>query len=139
MAGLIRLGGARLANGLRTCTRKINTSSQKTTVKSETCPVASDDKKNWISFGFSTIDPFVDKLTMHVSGFMMVSLILVFGGTMLVHAPDPHLHEWSQREAYLELRRREALGLPPIDADYIDPAKINLPTDEELGNTEIII
>ena len=42
-------------------------------------------------------------------------------------------HDWAQREAYLEIARREALGLPLIDPDYIPPEKMLLPTDEELA------
>lgn len=49
------------------------------------------------------------------------------------------MREWAQREAYLELARREAAGLPLVDPNLIDPSKIELPTDEELGDTEIII
>lgn len=49
------------------------------------------------------------------------------------------MRHWAQREAFLELRRREALGLPAIDANLIDPEKIELPSEEEIGNFEIII
>lgn len=55
------------------------------------------------------------------------------------YAPDPLLRDWAQREAFLELRRREAAGLDPISRDYADPANVVLPSDEELGNMEIII
>lgn len=48
-------------------------------------------------------------------------------------------HAWAQREAYLELERREKAGLPLIDPNMIDPAKIPLPSDEELADFEIII
>lgn len=47
--------------------------------------------------------------------------------------------DWSQREAFLELRRREQLGLPLVDANLIDVSKIELPSDEELEGTEIVI
>jgi NADH dehydrogenase (ubiquinone) 1 beta subcomplex subunit 11 len=30
-------------------------------------------------------------------------------------------------------------GLPLIDRNLIDPSKINLPSDEELGDAEIVI
>jgi NADH dehydrogenase (ubiquinone) 1 beta subcomplex subunit 11 len=63
----------------------------------------------------------------------------VFGGFVFTYYPDVMLRDWSQREAYLELRRREALGLPRIDRNLIDPSKIVLPSDEELGDTDIII
>ena len=39
----------------------------------------------------------------------------------------------------MELRRREAAGLPLIDKNLVDPEKFDLPTDEELGSTEIVI
>uniref|UniRef100_A0A7R9JS95 NADH dehydrogenase [ubiquinone] 1 beta subcomplex subunit 11, mitochondrial n=1 Tax=Timema genevievae TaxID=629358 RepID=A0A7R9JS95_TIMGE len=58
---------------------------------------------------------------------------------IFAYVPDFQLRDWAQREAFLELRRREQLGLPPIDRNLIDPEKIILPTDEELGDTEIII
>ena len=45
--------------------------------------------------------------------------------------------DWSIREAYLELERREQLGLPLIDPNLVDPAKLDLPTDEELGSYQV--
>lgn len=49
------------------------------------------------------------------------------------------LRDWAQREAYLTIRDREAKGLPFIDPNMVDPAKMELPSDEELGDFEIII
>lgn len=49
------------------------------------------------------------------------------------------MRDWAQREGYLELRRREAAGRDPISPDYVDVNSIVLPSDEELGSTEIII
>jgi len=46
---------------------------------------------------------------------------------------------WEKREALLEIERREKLGLPLIDINYIDPSKIQLPSDEELGDFDIIV
>lgn len=47
--------------------------------------------------------------------------------------------DWAHREAFLELERRERLGLPLVDPEYaqIDPS--DLPSDEEIGDVEIII
>lgn len=64
---------------------------------------------------------------------------MVIGGAIWGYAPDPLLRDWAQREAFLTLRRREAAGLEPISRDYVDPASITLPSDEELGDTNIII
>jgi len=47
--------------------------------------------------------------------------------------------DWYQREAYLELARREQEGLPLIDKHLVSPEKITLPDDDELGDFEIII
>jgi NADH dehydrogenase (ubiquinone) 1 beta subcomplex subunit 11 len=49
------------------------------------------------------------------------------------------LRDWSQREAYLLVREREAMGLPLIDPNYTDESTIVLPSEEELGDFEIII
>jgi len=46
---------------------------------------------------------------------------------------------WEKREALLEIARREKLGLPLIDANLIDPSKIHLPSDEELGDFDVIV
>ena len=46
---------------------------------------------------------------------------------------------WAQREAFLELERREREGLPLIDPNLINPAKMKLPSKEEIGDQEIII
>lgn len=51
------------------------------------------------------------------------------------------MKDWSYREAYIEIARREKYGLPYISKDYIDPEKVaaTLPSDEELGDFQIII
>lgn len=140
----MRLGAARaLGNALtRTAlkprtSRNINTSSKKTS--STTAEAGSAKKKNWVTYGFDQTHEFIDRLSMHSSFFMGYSLCIIAGGLYWLHAPDPRLQEWAQREGYLELRRRERLGLLPIDPNYFDPATITLPTDEELGDTPIII
>ncbi len=58
---------------------------------------------------------------------------------ILAYYPDLEDCDWAQREAHIELRRREVLGLPIIDKNYADPANIKLPPDEEIGEDEIII
>lgn len=49
------------------------------------------------------------------------------------------LKDWAQREAYLLVREREANGLPLLDPNYVEESKIVLPSEEELGDFEIII
>ncbi|KXJ69952.1 NADH dehydrogenase [ubiquinone] 1 beta subcomplex subunit 11, mitochondrial [Aedes albopictus] len=100
---------------------------------------AASTNKNWVSYGFDYKSETEDRNSMHSSFFFTVTLCLVFGTFYWAYLPDPQLQDWSQREAYLELRRREAAGLEPISKDFIDPAQIVLPSDEELGDTEIVI
>ena len=49
------------------------------------------------------------------------------------------MKDWGQREAYIQLAERERENKPLIDPNYISPDKITLPSDEELGDTDIII
>lgn len=95
--------------------------------------------KNWVSYGFDIKSKKQDRRLAHILFFMSITVTLVWGGFYMVYFPDYNLKDWSTRQAFLELRRRERLGLPLVDPNLIDPAKIKLPSDEELGDTEIII
>lgn len=109
------------------------------TDKSETAESITASKKNWVSYGFDFQKEEDDNNSMHATFFFSITLCIVFGGFVFAYFPDVMLRDWAQREAYLELRRREAQGLPAIDRNLIDPSKIVLPSDEELGDTDIII
>lgn len=95
--------------------------------------------KNWVSYGYEYTSKEDDRNAMHSIMFASVTLCLTVGGFFFAYMPDYSLRDWAQREAFLELKRREAKGLPLIDPNFIDPAKIKLPSDEELGNIEIIV
>lgn len=96
-------------------------------------------KKKWVSYGFSEENEEEDRHTLHVTMFVLVTIVFVLGFTVMAYLPDVRGRDWAQREAYLQLRYREEHGLPLIDPNLIDPSKIILPSDEELGDTEIII
>ncbi|CAH1403629.1 unnamed protein product [Nezara viridula] len=98
-----------------------------------------DKPKNWISYGFSESDIEEDRHVLHMTMFIGVTVLMVFGGFLLAYRPQPLGRDWAQREAFLELRRREKNGLPLIDPNYLPADKIILPTDEELGDTDIVI
>lgn len=124
--------------------RLISTSPKKSdtaTISAKTEPVSTATKteENWVSWGWDYKDQKADRQNMNSSFFFSVTLCLVFGSFYLAYTPDNMLRDWSQREAFLELRRREAAGLEPISADYVDPSTIDLPSEEDLGETEIII
>lgn len=147
MSGLVRFAGLSLLRGspqLRQTLRAISTSPKnretvaipKEQTKTEE---AKSSNKNWVSYGFSSTDQAEDRNTMKSSFFFSITLCIVWGTLMWAYLPDIHLRDWSQREAYLELRRREAAGQDPISRDYIDAGKMVLPAEEELGEMEIII
>jgi len=117
------------------CRRIVTTPSRYDSIKEETKPV----KRKWVSYGFSEEDEAEDRHALHQTMFVCITIVLVLGCTVMAYLPDVRDKDWAQREAYLRLRYREEHGLPPIDPNYIDPSKIILPTDEELGNAEIII
>uniref|UniRef100_A0A0N7ZDC2 NADH dehydrogenase [ubiquinone] 1 beta subcomplex subunit 11, mitochondrial n=1 Tax=Scylla olivacea TaxID=85551 RepID=A0A0N7ZDC2_SCYOL len=95
--------------------------------------------KNWVSWGFDRFSQVEDNSTMHMTFFVAITLCIVTTGFIWSYLPDFRMRDWAQREAFLELRRREALGLPAIDPDLVPLDKIELPEDEELGSREIII
>ncbi|XP_013786302.1 NADH dehydrogenase [ubiquinone] 1 beta subcomplex subunit 11, mitochondrial-like [Limulus polyphemus] len=101
--------------------------------------VKSELEKNWVSYGWSVESKEDDRSTYRTCCFMGITVCLVGGGFVLMYMPDFRSKQWSVREAFLQLHRREKLGLPLIDKNLIDPSKIDLPSDEELGDTEIII
>lgn len=95
--------------------------------------------KHWVSLGYDVNDREKDVTFMHIFYFGIFTYCFVLGGFYIMYAPYRGFRDWSQREAYLEIRRREELGLPYIDRDLIPADKIVLPSDEELGDTKIII
>lgn len=132
--------------------RLISTSQKKSdtatisTEKSEAHPLKTAEdfanptkSKDWVYWGWNTRDRTDDSNEMNATFFFSVSLCLVGCSFIYFYQPDFLMRDWTQREAYLELRRREAAGAELISADYIPIDQMELPTDEELGNTEIII
>ena len=49
------------------------------------------------------------------------------------------MRDWARREAMLLMLEREEQGLPYINRNYADPAKIELPSDEELDGAAVLI
>lgn len=95
--------------------------------------------KNWVSYGFSRTDKEEDRQITRAVWFMGLSVAMGLTIFMWSYLPDRQYTEWSHREAYIVLRNREAAGLEPISPDYVDPSTLVLPSDDELGDTEIII
>ncbi|KAI1287378.1 hypothetical protein HDE_10330 [Halotydeus destructor] len=115
------------------------------TIKRPVGPKTVDDfadlakTKHWVSYGFDAVYYKEDRYQAHFAFFMCVTCLLVGFSFLLYYYPDIKLDNWATREAYLEISRRKSLGLPLVDRNYVDPARIVLPTEEELGDTEVII
>lgn len=87
---------------------------------------------NWHSYGFDYHNPEVDKYLYHCDTFLYVSLFLITSFWIFLYCPDYRLMDWAKREAYLQLHKRESLGLEFIDKNLVDPARIVLPEDEDI-------
>jgi len=92
-----------------------------------------------VSYGFSWRSEEEDLNTRNTVMFWTVTVALVGISFQMAYFPDVRMRDWFQREAYIELARREALGLPPVDPNLVPPSSLNLPTEEELEDFEIII
>jgi len=91
-----------------------------------------DSAENWVSLGYDYHNRQDDAAMHRLMGFLTVFQLMALCFYWNYNT-DFKKHDWAQREAYLEIARREALGLPLIDPDYIPPEKMLLPTDEELA------
>lgn len=93
----------------------------------------------WQSFGWSIENEAEDRRLMHYMFFLTVSCGIVLGSFIWAYLPDPRGLDWAHREAFLQLHQRESEGRTLLDPNLVDPARIELPSDEELGDTKIII
>ncbi|KAG5863521.1 hypothetical protein JTB14_030541 [Gonioctena quinquepunctata] len=142
MAGIIAIRRSFVTRMLPAVNRRFVSTSKKNhdTVSVEVAKAQTKTAhKNWVSYGFDFKSKEGDRNAMHSIMFASVTMCIVVTGFYWAYMPDFNLRDWAQREAFLELRRREENNLPLIDPNFIDPAKIVLPSDEELGDTEIII
>lgn len=102
----------------------------------------SDPQKlgHWNPLGFDWTNPIADQYKMHEAIFLFF-LSSTLGIYIWLYGPDYKLKDWCVREAFLRTHRREALGQPLIEINYIDPERIVLPSEEELKDSpfEIII
>jgi len=100
---------------------------------------AKPNKKNYQSFGFIEDDRDWDINIRNYIMFWCITVGMVGMGFIIAYFPDVRMRDWTQREAYVELARREALGLPIVDPDLVPRESFVLPSEEELGDYDIII
>lgn len=146
MSAIMRLSNRSVLQGIARqalFTRSIQTSPKNRETASIAAAPATEkhetNSKNWVSYGFDSRSESNDKNTMKASFFFSVTLCIVFGTFVWSYLPDPRLRDWAQREAYLELRRREHDKVDLISANYVNPKNIKLPSDQQLEGQDIII
>ncbi|XP_054043489.1 LOW QUALITY PROTEIN: NADH dehydrogenase [ubiquinone] 1 beta subcomplex subunit 11, mitochondrial [Rissa tridactyla] len=93
-------------------------------------PMAVAQRKNPDYHGFSA-EPDADVLNMRAVFFTGISLAIVLGSVFLHYMPDYGLQQWARREAEILIREREKRGVPLLDPNYYDPARLPLPPPEE--------
>jgi hypothetical protein len=91
---------------------------------------------HWFPIGFDFTDPVRDKYLFHELLFYFCTCGIVISW-LYCYGPDLKDREWARREAFLRTHKREALGLPLIDPNVVDPDRIVLPTEEELGDFHV--
>ncbi|XP_059143224.1 NADH dehydrogenase [ubiquinone] 1 beta subcomplex subunit 11, mitochondrial-like [Physella acuta] len=96
-------------------------------------------EENYVTYGLDSVNRDNDWFYHHLTMFLCISVGICGGIFIIAYQPDYKFMDWAQREAFLELERRQKEGLPLVDPDYIKADSIVLPSDEELGDTEIII
>lgn len=127
---------------IKTSTKKDDTMAA--TLKPPVKPVTKEDfanphPENWISYGFNYENKAEDTFVTNATFFLTITCCFVIGGFVWAYGPDIQMRDWAQREAFLELRRREEAGEELLNPNYVDPGSIVLPSDEDLGDQEIII
>ncbi|VDI55503.1 NADH dehydrogenase [ubiquinone] 1 beta subcomplex subunit 11, mitochondrial-like [Mytilus galloprovincialis] len=98
-----------------------------------------EKSKNWVSYGFDFTDRDMDTFMKNMVMFLIVSCMFVAAMTFVMYTPDVRLKNWAWREAFLELERREREGLPLVDPNLVNPDTVVLPSEEEIGDQDIII
>jgi len=73
-----------------------------------------------------------------LSGEVIILHLLIYVDYILQYVYF-RLRDWTHREAYLDLDRRERKGQPAIDPYFVSPETVRLPTEAEIGDREIII
>ena len=91
----------------------------------------------WHSYGYDSFDKTADRFYAHVVTFLFCTCMWAVFFIHKWYRHDEPLNDWALREAYFEIQRRQELGLPVIDRNYIPPEKVNLPTEEELEGRQV--
>merc|ERR1711955_86071 len=111
---------------------------QKQGLKEASKFVKEQESKAWYGYGMAPWNKKLDFFDTHYMISLMV-LTLVLPVFIFSYRHDHLKRHWRRREAMLLIIEREKAGIPYVDRNYVDPAKLELPTDEELNGAEVII
>merc|ERR1712018_42049 len=100
--------------------------------------VKEQEGKYWQSYGMVPFARKRDKIEFHISTFALTGFIC-YGIFWYYYRGDPDHKKWAKREAMILCRQREAAGVPYVNVNFVDPDKLELPTDEELAGATIIL
>ncbi|VDD82792.1 unnamed protein product [Mesocestoides corti] len=93
---------------------------------------ARDMLKDWLPYGWNDYDR-IDDTTKYKTVTFLLMVCFTFGlAFQLWYRPRGLEGDWARREAFLELERRRALGLPLVDPNLIPPERVKLPPKEDL-------
>jgi NADH dehydrogenase (ubiquinone) 1 beta subcomplex subunit 11 len=101
--------------------------------------VKNEESKNWFGYGWVPFDKKLDKIEMHLATAALTAVTIIPIVYFNYRRDGYAKKHWSRREAMLCLIEREKAGVPYIDRNFVDPAKLELPTDEELNGAEVMI
>ena len=96
--------------------------------------------KEWTPF-LHPFDKEKDEFVRRGAMFCVIVVMFCWMPFIWAYGPDHSLQNWAYREAFLEIERRKKAGQPLISPDLIEADKVvqHLPSEEELGDMEIII
>jgi len=97
------------------------------------------NEENYVSYGLNPGDRDEDYFEHHTTMFWTISFFSCIFVYLIFYMPDYKFRDWAKREAFLQIERSERTGSPLVNREYVDPKLIELPTDEEIGDQEIII
>merc|ERR1711944_130193 len=88
--------------------------------------------KNWKGYGCYPYDKHGDWWEGQInqmSWYGIICVLTVFFAWYKKSGPEREIKIWARREALLLIREREKAGVPYLDMNLVDPAKLELPTD----------
>jgi len=95
-----------------------------------------ETKAWWGGYGMVPWNRKLDAIETHYLAFILVGSLVLPVFVFNYKNDFQGKRHWKRREAMLLVIEREKAGVPYVDRNYVDPAKLELPTDEELNGAD---